>query len=93
MREIEHWFPLLAPRAKVFFHDTNQRRIYFREDGSMGVGWNNRGVMVALEKYFNKNFNEKRDFTDLVNGWSIRHYAKCNGLTILTRPGSKPDGR
>lgn len=85
MQEIEHWFPLLAPRAKVFFHDTNQRRIYFRNDGSIGVAWNNRGVMSALEKYFNRCFDEKKNFTVLVNGWSIKHYANCNGLTVLTR--------
>jgi hypothetical protein len=85
MQEIEHWFPLLAPRARVFFHDTNMRRIYFRKDGSMGVAWTNRGVTEALEKYFGKRFDEKRDFVDSAKGWFIRHYANCNGLTILTR--------
>ena len=93
VQEIEHWFPLLAPCAKVIFHDTNQRRIYFRKDGSMGIGWTNRGVIAALEKYFNRRFNEKEDFVDLVNGWSIRHYANCSGLTILTRVVFKSDGR
>jgi cephalosporin hydroxylase len=85
VQEIEHWFPLLSARAKVFFHDTNQSRFYFRQDGSIGIGWTNRGVIGALEKYFNKSFNEKEDFTDLVNGWSIKHHANCNGFTILTR--------
>jgi len=85
VQEIEHWFPLLAPRAKVFFHDTNLRRIYFRKDGSMGVAWTNRGVIEALERYFGKRFDEKRDFTDRVNGWSITHHANCSGLTILAR--------
>jgi cephalosporin hydroxylase len=93
VQEIEHWFPLLAPCAKVIFHDTNQRRIYFRKDGSMGVGWNNRGVMAALERYFNQSFNEKEDFIDLVNGWLIRHYANCSGLTTLTRVAFKSGGR
>jgi Methyltransferase domain len=85
VQEIEHWFPLLSARAKVFFHDTNQSRIYFRKDGSIGIGWNNRGVIGALEKYFGKTFNEKEDFTDFMDGWQIKHYANCNGLTILTR--------
>jgi|GEM_PF-347028 len=85
VQEIEQWFPLLSARAKVFFHDTNQSRIYFRKDGSIGIGWTNRGVIGALEKYFGKSFNEKADFIDSVNGWSIKHYANCNGLTILTR--------
>ena len=84
-QEIAHWFPFLAPRARVFFHDTNQRRIYFRKDGSMGVAWSNRGVMAALEKYFGRTFNEKEDFTVRVDDWSITHHANCNGLTILTR--------
>jgi hypothetical protein len=90
VQEIEHWFPLLASCAKVFFHDTNQRRIYFRKDGSIGVGWRNRGVIAALERYFNKRFNEKVDFINLVDGWLIKHDPKCNGLTILTRPAWKP---
>jgi cephalosporin hydroxylase len=92
VQEIEHWFPLLAPQAKAILHDTNQRRIYFRKDGSMGVAWTNRGVIAALERYFNKTFNEKEDFLDLVNGWLITHYAECNGLTILTRTAFTPDG-
>jgi cephalosporin hydroxylase len=92
VQEIEHFFPLLAPVAKVIFHDTNQRRIYFRKDGSMGVGWHNRGVIAALERYFNKSFNEKEDFFDLVDGWLIRHYAKCSGFTILTRIAFKSNG-
>ena len=85
VQEIEHWFPLLAPRAKVFFHDTNLRRIYFRKDGSMGVAWSNRGVIGALEKFFGKSFNEREDFTASINGWFITHYAQCSGFTILTR--------
>jgi cephalosporin hydroxylase len=85
VREIKHWFPLFAPPAKVFFHDTNLRRIYFRKDGSMGVAWTNRGVTEALENYLGKRFDEKRDFTDSVNGWSIKHFANCSGLTILSR--------
>ncbi len=85
MQEIEHWFPLLGPSAKAIFHDTNQKRIYHRKDGSLGVGWNNRGVIAALERFFQKNFNEKQHFVDFVDGWLIRHHPNCNGLTILTR--------
>lgn len=93
MQEIAHWFPLLAPRCKVFFHDTNLRRIYFRKDGSMGVAWSNRGVIGALEKFFCKNFNEREDFTASINGWSITHYAQCSGFTILTRNPLKSENR
>ncbi len=86
LSEIEHWFPYLSKKAKVFFHDTNLRTIFFRKDGSMGLGWNNkRGVIRALECFFNRRFNERANFTDLVNGWLIRHYANCSGLTILEK--------
>ncbi len=84
--EIKSWFPHLSDKAKVFFHDTNLRRLYFREDGSMGAGWNNkRGVIRAIEKYFNAKFNEKEEFTDILKGFIIRHYPKCSGMTILQR--------
>ncbi len=84
LKEIESYFPFLSDKAKVFFHDTNIRDIFFRKDGTMGVGWNNeRGVIRALEKYFGKSFNERHDFIDYRNGWLIKHSHHCNGLTIL----------
>ncbi len=85
VQEIEHWFPLVSPRGKVIFHDTNQKEIFWRKDGSFGLGWKNRGVIAAIEKYFGKQFNETEDFVDFVNGWLIRHNANCNGFTVLTR--------
>ncbi len=84
--EIEAWFPLLAQHALVFFHDTNQRLVYTRDDKSIGLGWNNdRGVFRALERYFNQSFNEQIDFAHVEPGWIIRHHARCNGLTILEK--------
>jgi cephalosporin hydroxylase len=84
--EIERWFPFLSEKSKVFFHDTNCTRIYFRQDGSIGVGWDNkRGVIAALEKFFDKSFNEKKYFVDWAKGWAIRHYPRCAGLTILEK--------
>jgi cephalosporin hydroxylase len=89
VKEIAHWFPLLSQRAKVFFHDTNLRRIYFRQDGSMGIGWDGRrGVMAAVEEYLGAKFNETRNFTDSRKGWIIRHNALCSGFTILERLSS-----
>jgi len=88
LREIQAWFPLLSARAKVAFHDTNQRRIYRRRDGSIGLGWPNRGVIAALEKHFATTFHEQVDFVDVRDGWLIRHHAGCNGFTLLSRlPG------
>ncbi len=84
--EIRHWFPLLGPRARVAFHDTNQRRVYFRRDGSVGLGWNNaRGVVGALEDYFKATFAERSDFIEQLPGWLIQHEACCSGFTVLTR--------
>jgi cephalosporin hydroxylase len=86
VKEIAHWFPLLAPRAKVFFHDTNMRVFYHRQDSSLGVGWQrNRGVMAAIEEFFGTKFNESVSFTDVRKGWIVRHNAFCSGFTVLER--------
>src|SRR5712692_8474476 len=86
VQEISHWFPFLSQKAKVFFHDTNLRMFYFRQDKSMGLGWSGkRGVMAALEQYFGSKFDEKVSFTDSRKGWIIRHNARCNGFTILEK--------
>jgi hypothetical protein len=86
VQEIEHWFGYLNEHAKVIFHDTNMRVLYFRKDGSTGVNMDDhRGVIAALEHYFQLRFNERRDFVDLHNGWLIKHHANCSGLTILER--------
>jgi cephalosporin hydroxylase len=86
VNEIKAWFPYLSEKAKVFFHDTNMKKLYRRRDKSFGIGWNNqRGVIRAIEEYVGKSLNEKTCFTDLSNGWLIRHYANCNGFTILKK--------
>jgi cephalosporin hydroxylase len=98
VQEIDAWFPFLASRAVVFFHDTNLKSIYSRADGSIGAGWDNgRGVIAAIERYFGKSFDENKDFVDAADGWLIRHYAHCAGLTILQKmaclspvPGADP---
>lgn len=85
-QEIEHWFPFLSDGAKVFFHDTNAKPIYRRRDGSIGLAPDiNRGVISAIENYFNTSFNEKKSFVDFRNGWLIKHYSICNGFTILEK--------
>lgn len=86
LEEIRSWFPFLAERSKVFFHDTNMNEAYLRKDHSRGLGWNNqRGVIRAIEEYFGKVFNEKQDFFDFRNGWLIKHHANCSGFTILEK--------
>jgi len=86
--EIRDWFPFLAPRCKVIFHDTNLREVFFRSDGSTGQGWDNkRGVIRAIEEHFQQSFVENSDFTVEIDGWLIRHFSHCNGLMIMDRYG------
>ncbi|MEW6328444.1 MAG: class I SAM-dependent methyltransferase [Thermodesulfobacteriota bacterium] len=85
-QEIQYWFPFLSNNSKVLFHDTNLKDVYFRKDGTAARGWDNeRGVVRAIEKYFNRSFNEEEDFIEINNGWLIKHYAHCNGFTILEK--------
>jgi len=84
--EIRAWFPYLASRCKVFFHDTNMSEVFVRKDGSTGKGWDNqRGVIRAIEEHLDTHFNEKNDFALAHRGWFIRHYTICNGFMILER--------
>lgn len=89
--EIKHWFPHLSDHALIFFHDTNMTDIYRRRDGSVGRGWqNDRGVIRAIEDFFNKSFDETRDFIDVEPGWIIRHYANNSGMTLLEKLPNVP---
>jgi cephalosporin hydroxylase len=86
VQELVHWFPFLSDHAKVFFHDTNMKRVFLRRDGSKGIGWeNNRGVIAAIEQYLGTTFHENRDFVAFADGWMVKHHAHCSGLTILER--------
>lgn len=77
-REIKYWFPHLSERVKVFFHDTNL------------TAWDNkRGVIRALEDFLHTSLREKENFTEIIDGWLVRHYSSCNGFTILERPSPK----
>lgn len=84
--EIAAWFPLLSERATAIFHDTHMREVFRRTDGSLGYGWDNRrGVIRAIEEYLRQRFDESVDFVHYEPGWLVRHYAHCNGLTIVKR--------
>ena len=86
LAEIDAWFPHLAERAVVFFHDTNLRRFFRRRDHTIGRGWNNsRGVIRALDTRFGAGFDERRPFRGELESWQVIHDPVCNGLTILTR--------
>ena len=90
LAEIDAWFPHLAERAVVFFHDTNLRRFFRRRDHTIGRGWNNsRGVIRALETRFGAGFDERRPFRGELESWQVIHDPVCNGLTILTRSAGR----
>ena len=86
VQEIKSWFPYLAPRCKVFFHDTNMNPVFVRKDGSTGKGWDNeRGVIRAIEEHMETTFDEKTNFMLMQKCWAIRHFTICNGFMIMER--------
>ncbi|MDP2598708.1 MAG: class I SAM-dependent methyltransferase [Candidatus Liptonbacteria bacterium] len=85
-QEIAKWFPFLSKKAKVFFHDANVRMLYKRRNGTIGKAYNDdRDVMRAIEEHIGIRFNERKDFVELKNSWLVKHYAICNGMTILQK--------
>jgi len=88
VQEIHTWFPCLSTNCKVIFHDTNLKRFCRRLDGTIAGGWDNkRGVIRAIEEYLGTQFNERMDFVSTARGWLVRHWAHCNGLTVMERKG------
>jgi len=86
LEELRLWMPYLSAKSKMILHDTNMRKIYRRADGSLYLGWDNaRGVIRALEETLGVRFNEIYDFVTVAKGWLIRHWAHCNGLTVLEK--------
>lgn len=86
VQEINAWFPLLAAKSKVIFHDTNMKNIFRQQDGTLREGWDNqRGVIRAIEEKLDTKFNEKISFVTTVNGWVVRHWPYSSGLTIMER--------
>lgn len=88
VQEIKFWFPLLSQKALVIFHDTNLNNEYVRKNRTKGVGWDNqRGVIRAIEEYFNTQFDETQNFTYTTElhgySWRISHEPLCNGLTLV----------
>ena len=86
LEELRLWMPYLAAKSKMILHDTNMKRVYRRADRSLGLGWDNdRGVIRALEETLGTKFNEAQDFVTVADGWLVRHWSHCNGLTVLEK--------
>ena len=88
VNEINTYFPLLNNKCLVIFHDTNLKPIFYWRNGrSCDSAWdNNRGVIRAIEEYFNIQVDETKDFelqiTKDTDIWVIKHEYICNGLTL-----------
>ena len=85
--EISTYYHLLNNKALVIFHDTNLNNEYYHRNGNKGSGWNNeRGVIRAIEEYFNITVDETKDFELQIDKdndrWIIKHEYICNGLTL-----------
>lgn len=86
VEEIRLWFPHLAERCKVLFHDTNLRLVGHRKNGQLLRGMDSqRSVIRAIEEYLGCTLQEEQDFNRVCGDWSVSHFANCNGLTILKR--------
>ena len=89
VRELAAWFPLLANKALVIFHDTIlDGKGYYRKDGKMEMNWDNkRGVTQAIEEYLNISIDETTNFDSVIQRgdikWSLKHYSNSNGLLLL----------
>jgi cephalosporin hydroxylase len=84
--EIAAWFPYLAARSRVAFHDTNLSYIYRMRNGRRVAGRSiHRAVLRAIEEYLEIRINERRAAVLYKNGWRITHDPHCSGMTILEK--------
>jgi cephalosporin hydroxylase len=85
--ELRSWMPHLKVGGLMIFHDTNMRRwMYRRFDNSRGVGgYNNRGVIRAIEEYVGRAYDENSAFCDVTDQFLIKHKPQCNGFTVLKK--------
>jgi predicted O-methyltransferase YrrM len=85
-QEIDAWLPRLAPNGAMMFHDTNMANWFAGLDGRVWRGWDNdRGVIRAIEERLGRRYDEKRFFVDIADGFLVRHWPWCSGLTVLRR--------
>jgi predicted O-methyltransferase YrrM len=85
--ELKSWLPRLASNGVMLFHDTNMASGFTRRlGGKIDFGWDNdRGVIRAIEEQLGRRYDEKSYFTDVVAGYTVRHFPWSSGLTVLQR--------
>jgi hypothetical protein len=92
-QEIGTWMPFLADTGVAIFHDTHMDHAFRRNDGSIGLGWNNdRGVIRAIEEFVGATFDETKFFVAVRGEWLVRHSPRSNGLTILRKHSARKPG-
>jgi len=89
--ELEASRSILRPGGLLLLHDTNLRRHCVKLDNSIVLARNiDRGVMRAVEKFMDREYDENLLFSDNQNGWVLFHMPYCAGLTILRKPFGFP---
>jgi cephalosporin hydroxylase len=84
--EIAAWFPFLAARCRVAFHDTNLGYGYRMRNGRRVAGQSiQRAVIRAIEEYLGIQIDERRAAVVYKEEWRVTHDAFCSGMTILER--------
>lgn len=85
--EIVKWFPHLSPCCTVFFFCTNlQKRLYYEDGSSTGLGWDNeRGVIRAVQEHYWITFDETKEWSGEVDNWIITSKPWGGGWTTCVR--------
>ena len=88
LKEIELSAEILSDNGSIMFHDTNHIYIPYLENNILYNKFNyspQLGVKLALESYFNCEFNFNSHFIIIKQGWIIKHYPESFGLTIMRK--------
>jgi hypothetical protein len=85
-KEIEAYFPLLNEHGIICFHDTNIYKgpLFNLRGNIVGHGWDNeRGVIRAIEEYFNTTIDENKEQLYILDKVIIEHKPWSGGFTVV----------
>lgn len=86
LKELKAYTKFMKKNSIYIFHDSNLNSVYHRNDKTIGFAFNNsRGVIRAIEKFFNIKFDEKRNIIIENKNFHITHLSNCCGLTIIKK--------